>query len=197
MKRNKKFKQLVTTATELFTKFGMKRVSVEEICQKSPVSKATFYKHFRNKNHLIEYILKHWFDEMYAALDIIDKKAIPFPQKIQEFFQIKKTLVKEMSPEFLKEYLHLTPELQESFNQLKHQSYHKFLIYVKKWQQEGHIRPDIKPDFIVAALGNLEYFNQNTSLVNAYPNFTDYMTELWNYFFYGILTQRPADEKDI
>jgi AcrR family transcriptional regulator len=49
---NKKVKSIMETARDLFWKHGLKRVSIEEICQKSGVSKMTFYRHFDNKTEL-------------------------------------------------------------------------------------------------------------------------------------------------
>ncbi|MBE9509365.1 MAG: TetR family transcriptional regulator, partial [Bacteroidetes bacterium] len=34
---NQKFQQIITTAKELFWKFGIKRVTIEEICQEANV----------------------------------------------------------------------------------------------------------------------------------------------------------------
>ena len=40
----KKQQHLLTTAETLFRSHGIRRITVEEICQKAGVSKATFYK---------------------------------------------------------------------------------------------------------------------------------------------------------
>ena len=41
--------QIVKIGKDLFYKYGIKRVSVEEICAKANVSKMTFYKFYNNK----------------------------------------------------------------------------------------------------------------------------------------------------
>ena len=58
-KHNKKYKQIIATSKELFWKFGIKRVTVEEICSQAHVSKMTFYKFFPNKIELAKIILKN------------------------------------------------------------------------------------------------------------------------------------------
>ncbi|MCJ7802330.1 MAG: TetR/AcrR family transcriptional regulator, partial [Candidatus Marinimicrobia bacterium] len=52
-----KFKQIVETANDLFMRFGVKRITIEEICKTAKVSKMTFYKFFKNKIELAEYII--------------------------------------------------------------------------------------------------------------------------------------------
>ena len=56
-KNSPKREQLLTTASDLFWKYGMKRVPIEEICKEANVSKMTFYKYFKNKNDLAKTII--------------------------------------------------------------------------------------------------------------------------------------------
>ena len=44
--KSAKSKLIVETATDLFMRYGVKRVTVEEICQTAKISKMTFYKYF-------------------------------------------------------------------------------------------------------------------------------------------------------
>lgn len=194
MKENKKYQDILITAIDLFKRYGMKRVSIEEICQKGKVSKVTFYKHFKNKNELIKLIFKTWFDEAYEEMEKIDSEKIPFPQKLKRIFHIKEKIIENMSPEFINEYQNLSPDILTFFEQEKQYSYEKFLHYLKKWQQEGHIRKNIKPEFIIAAMQSLDYFIKIEPLPKLYDQYIHYVEEIFNFFFYGILTERLQDE---
>ncbi len=191
--KRKKFKAIVETGEKLFKQFGMKRVTIAEICHKGNVSKATFYKYFNNKNDLIKYIFQSWFDITYKKMGEIDQEDIPFIQKIKQIFGLKKQIVNDMSPEFIEEYLNLTPELLPFFKQLKADSFDKFFQYIEKWKEEGHIRKDIKPQFIIAAMESLEYFTKRGDLPKLYDEYIDFVEEIYNFFFYGILTERIDD----
>ena len=76
-----KFKQIVNTAKELFYKFGIKRVSVEEICQTAQVSKMTFYKYFPNKIELSKHIFTELIEENEAKYDEIMASDLSFAEK--------------------------------------------------------------------------------------------------------------------
>ena len=52
-----KVSQIMLAAKDLFWKFGIRKVSIEEICSKANVSKVTFYKYFENKIDLAIFIL--------------------------------------------------------------------------------------------------------------------------------------------
>ncbi|MBN2410872.1 helix-turn-helix transcriptional regulator, partial [candidate division KSB1 bacterium] len=59
------------TAKELFFKYGIRRVTIEEICKKARVSKMTFYKFFQNKIELAIVMLKKLYDDAEEDLDKI------------------------------------------------------------------------------------------------------------------------------
>ncbi|NHZ86061.1 MAG: TetR family transcriptional regulator, partial [Planctomycetia bacterium] len=63
--------QIIDSATDLFVKFGVKRVTVEEICQSAEVSKMTFYKYFNNKTELAECIIFSILDDAQKEFDSI------------------------------------------------------------------------------------------------------------------------------
>ena len=58
---NRKYDDIMSTGKDLFWKYGIRRVTVEEICEKSNVSKMTFYKYFPNKETLaLELSILYW-----------------------------------------------------------------------------------------------------------------------------------------
>ena len=70
---NPKRIQIVKTAKELFWKFGIKRVTIEEICREANVSKMTFYKFFSNKNELLHTVIEEMFDKISLTRGMIQK----------------------------------------------------------------------------------------------------------------------------
>jgi AcrR family transcriptional regulator len=112
MGRNSKKSQIVETAEDLFMQFGMKRVTIKEICQKAEVSKMTFYNHFNNKNDLIKNIFNKWLDEGYAWLEELEAEDLTFREEIRRILDYKKSYTSRMSPRFIEEYLEDEPEMQ-------------------------------------------------------------------------------------
>ncbi len=188
--KNKKFKNIIITGESLFQQFGMKKVSIEEICKKSNVSKATFYKHFKNKNELIQYIFNQWFDQGYEMLDNINTDDIPFDKKIQAILDYKLQLTNKMSPQFIEEILHQSPSFAKFMTDYKIRNYTTFMGYIKNWQKKGDVRQDIKPEFFFVMFDKLNELTQNTQLSSLYENYTDYIKEVFNFFFYGVVPKK-------
>ena len=61
---NTKYQDILKTAHDLFWKFGIRRVTIEEICREANVSKMTFYKYFRNKEAIYISVLNHGIELM-------------------------------------------------------------------------------------------------------------------------------------
>lgn len=75
---------VIETARKLFSTYGYKKVSMDEIARKSGVTKKTIYTYFKDKNDLIKYFLYDELNEMKNLIDEIDKKDLLFVNKIHE-----------------------------------------------------------------------------------------------------------------
>lgn len=51
-------KKIIKAAGEMFFKYGVKSVSIDDICNELHISKKTFYVHFRQKNDLVAEFLE-------------------------------------------------------------------------------------------------------------------------------------------
>ncbi|MDR2683921.1 MAG: TetR/AcrR family transcriptional regulator, partial [Prevotellaceae bacterium] len=65
--------QILASAKKLFLEFGIKRVSIDDICNDLHISKKTFYTVFKGKEEIIENILQCIRDEKGTQKLIDDK----------------------------------------------------------------------------------------------------------------------------
>ncbi len=71
---------LLTTATELFYREGIRPVGVDTIVQRSGVSKMTLYKHFRSKDDLAVAYLRRRDDGVRRAIEARVAELAPDPR---------------------------------------------------------------------------------------------------------------------
>jgi AcrR family transcriptional regulator len=178
-KRSKKETQIVETAEDLFMRYGVKRVTVEEICRRAGVSKMTFYKYFANKVELVRHLWNAWVDEGYERLDEIDAMDIPLPEKIQMMFDWKTDLLSKMSTEFLEEILPLELEQEKVLG--------RFMEFIIRAQKRGEIRAGINPEFLMAVLDKLYELGDNEKLRTRYPSLIEFNREIKDFFWYGVI----------
>lgn len=193
-KKSKKQSQIVETSEILFKRFGIKRVTVEEICQKANVSKMTFYKYFPNKVELVKYIWNQWYEEGIGKFDEINAMNIPVTEKLPLMIKWKMELISDMSMEFIEEYIHVSPELQKFMQEYLQKGYKHFSNYIVNWQKNGDIRPEIRPEFLIAVIDKLQEVFGNDNLRKLYNDHSEFVHELQKLFFYGIVP-RPDSEK--
>lgn len=184
---SKKHRQIVETAETLFIRYGIKRITVEEICRKAGVSKMTFYKYFANKIALVKHIWDNWIEESFDKLDEIDAMDIPFPEKIELMFKWKTELVSKMSIEFIEELLPIAFDREKAMR--------RFFQFIVKAQERGDIRPEIRPEFILAVIDKLQELARDENLMGMYPNYIEFNRELKDFFWLGLLP-RPLYDKE-
>ena len=188
---NLKKQQIVSTARDLFWKFGFRRVSIEEICREASVSKMTFYKHFKNKDELVKYIIDLITGiAMKKYREIMDSD-IPFTEKVEKSIQLKMESSNDMSQEFFDDFhKNASPELREHFNKLVHANLNTIQNDYIKAQKQGDVRPDINPNFILYYLDKILEMAKDENLMKLYKSPPDLINELTRFFFYGILSRK-------
>lgn len=183
-----KMKYLVQTAKELFFRYGIKRVSIEEICQQSGVSKMTFYRYFQNKSDLAIYILDEIYTEAREKLEDIMAMDISFEEKIQKAFMMKMEYMDKFSNEFIKELVsNAEPELGRYIEGENIKSINQMKEILQDAQRTGDIRPDIKIDFMIYMMNIIVEIFKDEKLQKLYPDISSLNEEVFNFFYYGVL----------
>ena len=79
-----KKEQIIESARKLFTKYGYKKVSMDEIAREANVSKKTVYAYFKDKEELLKYFIFEELDKMRVAVSNIENKRLPFLEMVHE-----------------------------------------------------------------------------------------------------------------
>ena len=183
-KISKKQQQIVETAEKLFYRYGIKRVTVEEICQKANVSKMTFYKYFANKIDLLKHIAYAALEKGYQKLNEVEAMPAPFTEKLRTMLQYRLEGMAKMSTEFIDEFM------QTEFYAPIHKAWIQRVIeFLADAQKRGDIRPEIHPEFILIIINKLQELADDEHLKSLYPNYVELSREIFNFLYYGILSR--------
>ena len=102
--------QIVNSARELFTKYGIKKVSMDEIAKNAGVTKKTVYSYFPSKADLINYFIK---EELRNMKQIVEE----YESKNQDFFDnVHQGLYKMLKYKKNSFFLNLLIKESESFD---------------------------------------------------------------------------------
>ena len=189
--QNHKIEKLAETALDLFKRYGIKRVTVEEICSESNISKMTFYKYFKNKIELTKHLLIQISAQQRANYRRIMDQQIPYPEKAKKIIQLKHDQTYMISREFFDDLCkNPIPELVTMLEELRKDSMNEVLNDFKIASKNGDIRRDVKPEFIMYILNQISEMSRDENLINLYNSHNEVIMALTNMFFYGILNSQ-------
>lgn len=138
---------------ELFFKFGVRKVTVEEICSRCGISKKTFYKFYKNKYRLIEEILDSFILEDNLILSRIRKENISFKDKFLKLTQEKMKRYVTAEAIFFKDVIENCPELTDYVAKVTSDAEREFFQFVSEEQEMNNLRKDLPASFISYLLG--------------------------------------------
>jgi AcrR family transcriptional regulator len=190
-KQSGKFEAIVSSARSLFWKHGIRRVSIEEICQNAGVSKMTCYKYFSNKTAIAKYLIEDMFESGIKAYKEIYHSDISYEEKVKKMLDLKMSNSHEMSQELLDDiYKNQDEELSETIETIKKRMIGIYLDDIREAQKIGEIRDDVKPEFMLYFLNNLTEMLTDQRLVSIYSNPQQMISEVMTFFFYGIMPRK-------
>lgn len=186
MKGSKKRDQIIQTAKNLFMRFGVKRVTVEELCKEAGVSKVTFYKYFQNKFALANTIKDELMEIGFAAFDEISALDIPFLEKIHRMTQWQMEFYAQMNNEFIREIVSMK-DVEDEYKK-------RFLSNIQNAQMKGEIRSELNLELIYLMTKKLQEITKEGTWKNIFSNYSQYVEQVRTIIFFGLLT-RADDER--
>jgi AcrR family transcriptional regulator len=192
-KRSAKLQAILDAAKSLFWKHGIRRVTIEEICEVAGVSKMTFYKYFSNKTALAKYIIEDLSEAGLKTYKDILASEISYDQKVKLMIESKLNNTNDLSQELFYElYKDKDHELAKTIEAIKNKMFDIYVDDFRKAQISGDIRSDIKPEFILFLLNRVTEMMTESDLVSMYPDPQHLIAEVTNLFFYGIMSEKKT-----
>ena len=177
-----KREEILRTGERLFSRFGAKRVSVEELCREAGVSKMTFYKYFPNKAELIRTIRDNWIDLGFKKFDAINAMDIPFPEKIDRMTRWEVEFSSRINTEFIREVLS-TEDVEKRFKK-------GYLGNITRAQAKGEIRGDIDPEFLWLVQRKLGELFRDECWKEVPMAFDRFQEQLRTLLYFGLLARK-------
>ena len=140
---------IVEKADSLFRTYGIRSVTVDDICNACGISKKTVYKHYSDKYALANKSLEYHYDNLFKEINSIVKNS---SNAIETFFKISmhfRETLNDITPSFVHDLKKFHPELYKIHEKSKEKLFVKTLQNViKSGKDEGLIRSEINEDII-------------------------------------------------
>ncbi|MFA9558336.1 TetR/AcrR family transcriptional regulator [Evansella sp. AB-rgal1] len=184
-RREQKKTEILEASLQLFTIYGVQKVSISEIAKKANVSQVTIYNYFESKHNLVHETILFYIDkEWEKAIKIIDGD-LSYPEKIKQLLFNKKEAANNINEDF---YNHFMKEYSTGNSSHIEEFYHERAIptlmsFFNEGKETGFIDSKISNEAIFFYIHMMqEYMQREDVYSKILPLTEDIMTIL----FYGI-----------
>ena len=187
--------KILSSAVELFTQYGFKAITMDDIARRAGISKKTLYQHFANKDEVVNesviWYKSHMTDNCAALLSGVEN-AIEAMVRMLAYMD---TMHKRINPLIMFEMQRFFPEAYNTFRkQLESIDVVMIRDNINQGIAEGLYRPEINADLMARyRLETSLMILQPNLMVNERQELMSVTLEIGEHFLYGIMT--PKGEK--
>jgi len=184
--------KLLKGAEELFLKYGLRSVSMDDIARHLGISKKTIYQHFADKDEVVESVAKNHMDMQRKEFDTIAKES---KNAIEEMVKISfclKENMKNINPSLLFDMQKYHQRAWNEWLTFKHDFIRANIIRsLNKGIDEGYFREDLQTDIIVTMrLEQVQMAFDNTIFPRDKYSMPEIQTQLFDHFIHGLFTDK-------
>jgi AcrR family transcriptional regulator len=141
--------KIITGCLELFFKYGIKSITVDDISFHLGISKKTFYEHFENKNVIINEIVKEFLNRNRLwNKEIIEEKTDVF-DKLIKIYNKMLSQFSTCNPRFIYDIKKYNQDIYESINEFREKELHYMITnLIRQGKVEGIFRNEIDENII-------------------------------------------------
>lgn len=139
---------IVKTASHLFEQFGIRRVSIDNVCNELRISKKTFYTFFSQKEDLVDAVLTYQRSIQHEKFTKLFKNKNAIDSLIISIKEIKRNAGHEsvaMCYDLRKYYPKVNEKYEQASKQLMRAGFERFL---RQGIEEGYFREDLDVELI-------------------------------------------------
>lgn len=141
--------QILTCAKDLFFKYGLRNVTMDDISHELGISKKTLYVFFENKKEIVNNMTKNFFDNYESEYEVLVKDS---ENAIQELFLLMnnlKNIFEKIDFRLIQDMQRYFPEAWAMFElHKKNFMYAKIRDNLKRGIKEELYRSDLKVEII-------------------------------------------------
>ncbi len=188
---------IIQESDKLFCQYGFKSVTMDDIAKHLGMSKKTIYQHFKDKDELVNILIKDKLSAQDCNMGLSAKNARDAVEEI--FFAIDNMheLLTGMNPKLFYDLQKYHPKAWLYFKNFREKKLGKVISEnLERGVKEGFYRKEIKIDILAQMrLAQVDIiFNQHDHYTTNKYTIAQVMIELTEHFLQGICNQKGIDQ---
>ena len=190
-----KEKEIITRAGEIYMKYGLKSVTMDDMARQLSISKKTLYKYVSDKADLVKKVMSSFKEQDQQEVTLICQNA---QNSIDEVFGISKKVVEILADTHPSIFYDLEKYYPEAWEIMCNHHDHFVMDCVKKnldkGKEEGLYRSDLNTDIIAKVYTSRmdEIFSEDLFPASQY-NRAELYLELFRYHIRGIASPKGIE----
>lgn len=184
--------EILTEAVELFMRYGIKSVTMDDIARHLSISKKTIYQFFKDKEEIIMLSTKEHIEQESKDFEEIENSSSNAIEHLYKISLCMRERIRDLNPSLLYDlhkYYKKAWTLYQSFKD--EVVYNSLIKLMNQGVQEGYFRSDINPGILaILRIEEIQMsFNTEIFHKNKYE-LKEIHAQMFDHFIYGILTPK-------
>lgn len=187
---------IIQESDKLFCQYGFKSVTMDDIAKHLGMSKKTIYQHFRDKDELVNILIKDKLNTQDCTMDLSAKTARDAVEEIFFAIESMQDLLTGMNPKLFYDLQKYHPKAWLYFKNFREKKLgNTILENLQRGVKEGVYRSEIKIDILVQMrLAQLDIiFNQHDHYTMNKYTIAQVMIEVTGHFLHGVCNEKGND----
>ncbi|MBU1371050.1 MAG: TetR/AcrR family transcriptional regulator [Bacteroidetes bacterium] len=183
--------EILQQATEIFGRYGIKSVTMDELARQMGLSKKTLYHYFTDKNDLVEKALNTVLEQNQCNLKDITLKNLNAIESMFELYHYVNAMVIAHNPALDFDLKRYYPQLYKKVQEVRREhTFNMMIENLRKGKAEGYYRKDINEEVLAKlSMLRIEYFMHSDLITAEELHSKQFFTEVFKYHLFGIISK--------
>jgi AcrR family transcriptional regulator len=185
-------KRILDAATRIFHERGFRRVTLDEVCAASGLTKKSFYQYFRAKDELVSAVVDGTLEQVSRGIDraVQETHDDPYARILRLQRSVAVNLFMRLNVTFMRDVQTRRPDLWERIDARRQQLIDRLQQVIDEGQRRGVFRKDVDPRLVTTMMVAVhrEVLDPDALVRSGFTHEVVF-AHIFELFFHGILVQ--------
>lgn len=192
---NQMKERIIEKTADMFMRYGVRSVTMDDIANRISISKKTIYQHFKDKKEVVSVCMEYLMEQDYQDILEVQAQAKDVIHEMVLMSLLFRKKIKEMNPGLLFDLKKYHPNAWHVYLNMKDRCFRSTIIdSLERGKKEGFIREDVDVPIIAQMrMAHVEIgFDPDIFSPQEY-DMTQVQMQMFTHFVYGVTTQKGQE----
>lgn len=184
--------KILRGAEDLFMKYGIRSISMDDIARHLGVSKKTLYQHFADKEELVIMVSKSYLDRSMKRYDDLQLTSTNSIEELARLSVCMKRDMEEINPGLLYDIQKFHPKAWNIWIEHKNRFIRNSVVRnLNQGIEDGYIRPEVNAEILAAVRIELVQWAFNPEIFPKEKfSVSEVQAQVFDHFVFGVVTEK-------